>query len=43
MNSDSGVITMTLESSKFWPVAIGFFGLSTGYCRFQHEVSRGPR
>ena len=25
------VITMTLASSKFWPVAIGFFGLGTGY------------
>src|SRR5271168_2707469 len=29
MNND--MITMTLASSKFWPVAIGFFGLSTGY------------
>jgi hypothetical protein len=25
------VITMALASSKLWPVAIGFFGLSTGY------------
>src|ERR1700757_4687900 len=25
------VVTLTLASSKFWPVAIGFFGLSTGY------------
>jgi hypothetical protein len=25
------VATVALASSKFWPVAIGFFGLSTGY------------
>jgi hypothetical protein len=25
------VVMVTLASSKFWPVAIGFFGLSTGY------------
>jgi hypothetical protein len=25
------VVTVALASSKFWPVAIGFFGLSTGY------------
>jgi hypothetical protein len=29
MNND--IITMTLASSKFSPVAIGFFGLGTGY------------
>ena len=25
------IVTVALASSKFWPVAIGFFGLSTGY------------
>ena len=25
------MIMVTLASSKFWPVAIGFFGLATGY------------